>query len=50
MREKGIVEFIDDAELKRKLSEEQQFLKALGFAPESSDLAVFRIAIGEAYF
>jgi len=46
----GAVEFLDDAELKGKLIEERQFLKARGFTAESSDLIIFRIAKGEAYF
>jgi pyridoxamine 5'-phosphate oxidase len=50
MRVAGIVEFVDDVELKGKLIEERQFLKAWGFTAESSDLVVFRIAKGEAYF
>ena len=44
----GAVEFLDDVELKGKLVEEHQFLKAWGFTAEISDLIIFRIAKGEA--
>jgi pyridoxamine 5'-phosphate oxidase len=50
MRVAGTVEFIDDNELRGKLVEERQFLKAWGFTAESKDLIIFRIAKGEAYF
>jgi uncharacterized pyridoxamine 5'-phosphate oxidase family protein len=50
MRVEGTVEFLDDTELKRKLVEERQFLKAWGFTAESKDLIVFRISKGEVYF
>ena len=50
MRVAGTVEFIDDKELRRKLVEERQFLKAWGFTAESKELVIFRIAKGEAYF
>ena len=50
MRVAGKVEFLDDVDLRRKLIEERQFLKAWGFTPENADLAIFRIAKGEAYF
>ena len=50
MRVAGTVEFLDDKELRGKLVEERQFLKALGFTAESEDLIIFRISKGEAYF
>jgi pyridoxamine 5'-phosphate oxidase len=50
MRVDGAVEFLDDVELKGKLVEERQFLKVWGFTAESSDLIIFRITKGEAYF
>ena len=50
MRVTGTVDFLDDKELRGKLIEERQFLKAWGFTAESSDLIIFRIAKGEAYF
>jgi uncharacterized pyridoxamine 5'-phosphate oxidase family protein len=50
MRVAGEVEFLNDIELKRKLIEARQFLKAWGFTPENPELAIFRIAKGEAYF
>ena len=40
----------NNLELKGKLIEELQLLKACGFTLASSDLIVFRIAKGEAYF
>jgi pyridoxamine 5'-phosphate oxidase len=50
MRVAGTVEFLDDVELRAKLVEERQFLKAWGFTAESTDLVIFRIVKGEAYF
>jgi pyridoxamine 5'-phosphate oxidase len=50
MRVDNVIEFLDDKELKRKAIEEKPFLKAWGFTPESPDLAIFRIAHGEAWF
>ena len=50
MRVAGKVEFLNDVDLRRKLIEERQFLKAWGFTPENADLVIFRIAEGEAYF
>ena len=50
MRVTGIVEFITDKNLKGKLVEERQFLKAWGFTAESEDLIIFRISKGEACF
>jgi len=50
MRVTGIVEFLNDVELRKKLIEERQFLKAWGFTPENDDLVIFRISKGEAYF
>ena len=50
MRVAGTVEFLNDTELRGKLVEERQFLKAWGFTAENPDLVIFRIAKGEAYF
>ncbi|MCW4034195.1 MAG: pyridoxamine 5'-phosphate oxidase family protein [Candidatus Bathyarchaeota archaeon] len=50
MRVAGAVEFIDDKKLRGKLVEERQFLKAWGFTAESSDLIIFKVSKGEAYF
>ena len=50
MRVAGAVEFIDDSKLRGKLVEERQFLKAWGFTSESSDLIIFKVSKGEAYF
>jgi len=50
MRVAGTVEFLDDTELRGKLIEERRFLKAWGFTADSTDLVIFRIAKGEAYF
>ena len=50
MRVKGTVESLNDVELKGKLVEERQFLKAWGFTAKSPDLVIFRISKGEAYF
>ena len=50
MRVAGPIEFVDDKELKGKLVEERQFLKAWGFTAESEGLIIFRIPKGEAYF
>lgn len=49
MRVAGTVEFLDDVELRRRLIEDRQFLKAWGFTPESNDLIIFRIFKGEVY-
>ena len=50
MRVAGTVEFLNDTELRGKLVEERQFLKAWGFTAENPDLVIFRIVKGEAYF
>jgi pyridoxamine 5'-phosphate oxidase len=50
MRIAGEVEFLNDLDLKNKLVEDRQFLKAWGFTAESPGLVIFRIAKGEAYF
>ncbi|MCX8150206.1 MAG: pyridoxamine 5'-phosphate oxidase family protein [Candidatus Bathyarchaeota archaeon] len=50
MRLAGEVEFVNDLNLKKRLVEERQFLKALGFTAESRELVIFRIYKGEAYF
>lgn len=50
MRVAGTVEFLNDKELRGKLVEERQFLKAWGFTAESEDLIIFRIPKGEAHF
>ena len=50
MRVAGPIEFVDNKELKGKLVEERQFLKAWGFTAESEGLIIFRIPKGEAYF
>ena len=39
-----------DEEMRKKLIEERQFLKAWGFTPENDDLVIFWISKGEAYF
>jgi pyridoxamine 5'-phosphate oxidase len=46
MRVAGTVEFLDDTELRGKLIEERQFLKAWGFTAENPELVIFRIAKG----
>ncbi|MGF3522003.1 MAG: pyridoxamine 5'-phosphate oxidase family protein [Candidatus Bathyarchaeia archaeon] len=50
MRLTGEVEFINDLNLKKKLLEDRQFLKSWGFTAESPELAIFRVAKGEAHF
>ena len=50
MRVAGQVEFLDDMKLRERLIDERQFLKAWGYSAESKELAIFRIAKGEAYF
>ncbi len=51
MRIAGKVEFLDDIELKTRLLEERPFLKEIGSGtPDDPNLAVFRIAEGEAHF
>lgn len=49
MRVAGNVEFVDDTELRGKLVEERQFLKAWGYTAESKELVIFRVSKGEAY-
>jgi len=51
LRVSGVVEFLDDLELKRRCYEERPFLKEMGIkGPEDPLLAIFRIAKGEAFF
>lgn len=51
MRLTGEVEFLHDIELNTKLLEDMPFLKEIGITgPEDPNLAVFRIASGEARF
>ncbi len=50
MRVAGIVEFLDDANLRARLIEERPFLKAIVEGPEDPALVIFRISHGEARF
>ncbi len=50
MRVAGEVEFLEDIELKKRVLEDMPFLKYFGFTPENSDLVLFKIAKGKAYF
>ena len=51
MRITGLVSFIDDIELKKKVLEDRPFLKVMGINdPEDPVLVVFKIYSGEAFF
>lgn len=51
LRVKGEVEFLEDAELKKKALEDRPFLKDMGIeSPEDPRLVVFRVHTGEAFF
>ncbi len=50
MRVAGRVEFLQDADLKSRLLEERQFLKAIVKGPNDPLLVVFRIPKGQAWF
>ncbi len=50
MRVTGRAEFIDDADLKKRLVEERPFLKAIIKGLDDPLLTIFRISDGEAYF
>ncbi|MEN6517696.1 MAG: pyridoxamine 5'-phosphate oxidase family protein [Methanospirillum sp.] len=49
LRVAGPIEWLDDPALKRRSFEERPFLADLGLTPESPELALFRLAWGEAY-
>lgn len=51
MRVTGLIQFIDDIELKKKVLADRPFLKNMGLTnPEDPVLVVFRIYTGEAFF
>lgn len=51
MRVTGLVEFVDDIELKKKVLAERPFLAKMGITdPEDPVLVVFKIYTGEAFF
>jgi len=51
MRVAGEAEFINDTALRARLLEERPFLKQMGIkGPQDTQLAVFRVRNGEAYF
>lgn len=51
LRVSGEVEFLEDADLKKKVLEDRPFLKNMGLdSPDDPRLAIFRIPKGEAYF
>jgi pyridoxamine 5'-phosphate oxidase len=51
MRVTGLVKFIDDLELKKKVFTERPFLRTMGIkGPEDPVLVVFKIYTGEAFF
>ena len=50
MRVAGEIEFVDDAELKKKVLEDRPFLKEFGMTFDHPGLIIFQIAKGEAYF
>ena len=51
LRVSGVVEFINDIEVKRKCLEERTFLKDMGITTaEDPRLAIFKVYKGEAYF
>jgi len=51
MRVAGKVEFLKDKELEGRLFRDRPWLKeTLAAAPKGGELAIFRIAHGEAYF
>jgi pyridoxamine 5'-phosphate oxidase len=51
LRVSGVVDFINDIEVKRKCLEERAFLKDMGITTaEDPRLAIFKVYKGEAYF
>lgn len=51
MRVSGLVKFINDIELKKKVFADRPFLKTMGIkGPEDPVLVVFKIYTGEAFF
>ena len=51
LRVTGEVEFIDDADLKKKVLEDRPFLKHMGIeSPDDPRLVIFKIHTGEAFF
>lgn len=51
LRVTGVVEFLDDAALKKKVLEDRPFLKDMGIAtPDDPRLTIFKIQRGEAFF
>ena len=51
LRVSGVVEFINDVDVKRKCLEERTFLKDMGITTaEDPRLAIFKVYKGEAYF
>ena len=51
MRVTGLVKFIEDIELKKKILADRPFLKTMGLKdPENPVLVVFKIYTGEAFF
>ena len=50
MRVAGVAEFVEDAELKKKVIRDRPFLKTFGLDHDSPQLVIFRIARGKAHF
>ncbi|MCX6282129.1 MAG: pyridoxamine 5'-phosphate oxidase family protein [Bacteroidetes bacterium] len=50
LRVSGEAEFIDDAELKKKVINDRPFLKSFGLDYDSPQLVIFRISRGKAHF
>lgn len=50
MRATGTIAFLEDIETKKKLLEDQSYIKKMVTGPEDPTLAVFRVENGEAYF
>lgn len=50
LRVAGLIEFLNDLELKKRALEDRPFLKKFGLTAESPMLVIFRVARGEAHF
>jgi uncharacterized pyridoxamine 5'-phosphate oxidase family protein len=50
MRISGMVQFIDDKDLKERVLHERPFLKSYGLTVDSPGLIIFRIVHGQAHF